>query len=81
MSFKLLYVLNDMKKRSRFNDWLNQEIDFGDYTVKNRNVLGYLIKDIKKVIEEKNYHINDEKEFKNNLATFIYNNSKINNRK
>ena len=31
MSFKLLYVLNEMKKRSQFDGWLNQAIDFGDF--------------------------------------------------
>lgn len=79
MSFKLLYVLHDMKKRSRFNEWLNQEIDFGTYTTKNKNVVTHMINDIKKVIEGKNYSINNEKEFKNKMATFIYKNSKVNN--
>ena len=69
---KLLQELEDVKineKKRKFNDWLNKtNIDNIKYTV----IINHFYKDLKKIIINNNFTITNEKQLRNELATFIY---------
>jgi len=69
---KLLQELEDVKineKKRKFNDWLNKtNIDNIKYTV----IINHFYKDLKNIIINNNFTITNEKQLRNELATFIY---------
>ena len=69
---KLLQELEDVKineKKRKFNDWLNKSnIDNIKYTV----IINHFYKDLKNIIINNNFTITNEKQLRNELATFIY---------
>ena len=63
------------KKNSIFKSWLNME----DYNnISNEEKIHYFIDKITNIVKQNGYVIQFEKEFKNELATLIYNNSEVN---
>ena len=69
---KLLQELEDVKineKKRKFNDWLNKtNVDNLKYTV----IINHFYKDLKNIIINNNFTITNEKQLRNELATFIY---------
>lgn len=69
---KLLQKLEDVKineKKRKFNNWLNKtNIDDIKYNV----IINHFYKDLKKIIINNNFTITNEKQLRNELATFIY---------
>ena len=69
---KLLQELEDVKtneKKRKFNDWLNKtNVDNIKYTV----IINHFYKDLKNIIINNNFTITNEKQLRNELATFIY---------
>ena len=65
-------IVERQRKRD-FQDWLEQTT-FDDFRV--RDILMQMVLDVKREIKLAGFEINDENELKNNIATFIYNNSK-----
>lgn len=69
---KLLQELEDVKineKKRKFNDWLNKRnIDDIKYSV----IIEHLYKDLKNIIINNKFTITNEKQLRNELATFIY---------
>lgn len=69
---KLFQELEDIKineKKRKFNNWLNKtNIDDIKYTV----IINHFYKDLKKIIINNNFTITNEKQLRNELATFIY---------
>ena len=71
--FKALYKNRRLKRKRDFQDWLEQTT-FDDFRI--RDILMQMVLDVKREIKLAGFEINDENELKNNIATFIYNNSK-----
>ena len=71
--FKALYKNRRRQRKRDFQDWLEQTT-FDDFCV--RDILMQMVLDVKREIKLAGFEINDENELKNNIATFIYNNSK-----
>lgn len=71
--FKALYKNRRRQRKRDFQDWLEQTT-FDDFRV--RDILMQMVLDVKREIKLAGFEINDENELKNNIATFIYNNSK-----
>ena len=69
---KLLQELEDIKfneKKIKFNNWLNKtNIDNIKYNV----IINHFYKDLKNIIINSNFTITNEKQLRNELATFIY---------
>jgi len=69
---KLLQELEDIKfneKKIKFNNWLNKtNIDNIEYNV----IINHFYKDLKNIIINSNFTITNEKQLRNELATFIY---------
>jgi hypothetical protein len=69
---KLLQELEDIKineKKRKFNNWVNKSnIDNIKYAV----IINYFYKDLKNIIINNNFTITNEKQLRNELATFIY---------
>ena len=62
------------KNNNLFKSWLNME----DYNnISNEEKIQYFIDKITNIVKENGYVIQFEKEFKNELATLIYNNSEV----
>ena len=63
------------KKNNIFQSWLKME----DYNnISNQLKINYFIDNITNIVKQGGYVIQFEKEFKNELATLIYNNSEVN---
>lgn len=69
---KLLQKLEDVKineKKRKFNNWLNKtNID----DIKYNLIINHFYKDLKNIIINNNFTITNEKQLRNELATFIY---------
>ena len=69
---KLLQELEDIKfneKKIKFNNWFNKtNIDNIKYNV----IINHFYKDLKNIIINSNFTITNEKQLRNELATFIY---------
>tara|TARA_B100001250_G_C19597768_1_gene699208 strand:+ start:563 stop:874 length:312 start_codon:yes stop_codon:yes gene_type:complete len=69
---KLLQKLEDVKineKKRKFNNWLNKtNVDDIKYHV----IINHFYKDLKNIIINNNFTITNEKQLRNELATFIY---------
>ena len=62
------------KNNNLFKSWLKME----DYNnISNEQKIHYFIDNILNIVKQNGYVIQFEKEFKNELATLIYNNSEI----
>ena len=72
-----LKIYRDKRKKERFENWLNTNIDKLDNSnsKKVKDVLHYMMNNIKDLVEANSYIITDENQLKNEVATFIYNNS------
>ena len=72
----LFNELEDLKydnKNYLFKEWLeNKNID----EIKYKNIISQLCSDVTKVITDSNFKITNEKQLKNEIATFIYSVSK-----
>ena len=68
----LFNELEDLKYNNKnyiFKKWLeNSNID----EIKYKNIISQLCNDVTKVITENNFKITNEKQLKNEIATFIY---------
>jgi len=70
MSFIKKIIEN--KKKNNFNDWLNKNIE---PNTANKDVVYEMLGEIKSILKIYGYKIQNEKQFKNELATYIYNDS------
>ena len=62
------------KNNNLFKSWLKME----DYNnISNEQKIHYFIDNILNIVKQNGYVIQFEKEFKNELATLIYNNSEV----
>jgi len=71
MNSKLKNSLTKMYKKQandNFIKWLDKNVD--DTT--NKNVVNEFLIDIKNSLKKNGYKINDENQFKNEIATYIY---------
>tara|TARA_B100000795_G_scaffold64530_1_gene43618 strand:+ start:384 stop:611 length:228 start_codon:yes stop_codon:yes gene_type:complete len=71
MNSKLKNSLTKMYKKQandNFIEWLDKNVD--DTT--NKNVVNEFLIDIKNSLKKNGYKINDENQFKNEIATYIY---------
>lgn len=72
---KFINLLNNLEqnnineKKRNFQKWLkNKNVD----GIKHSTIISNLFIDLKKVIEDRNFTINNEKQLRNEIATFIY---------
>jgi len=69
---KLLQELDNVKineKKRKFHDWLNKtNIDDIKYSI----IINHFYKDLKNIIINNNFTITNEKQLRNEIATFIY---------
>tara|TARA_B100001142_G_C14285131_1_gene636570 strand:+ start:542 stop:796 length:255 start_codon:yes stop_codon:yes gene_type:complete len=78
---KLFQKINQINREELYNNnnnifksWLNME----DYNnISNEEKIQYFIDKITNIVKDSGYVIQFEKQFKNELATLIYNNSEV----
>lgn len=71
MSFIL--SLQEKHKNDMFNDWINDNIEPNK---KNKDVVCEMLGEISSILNYYGYKIKDTKQFKNELASYIYSESK-----
>jgi hypothetical protein len=64
------------QKNDRFQEWLNREVDDDLF---NRDVVSEFINEINDLLEVSGYKINNENQFKNEIAEYIYTESNARN--
>jgi len=72
-TINLFNSLRDMRKKHReenFQDWLQK---YNDDNVPNVNFIKWFIDEMRPILKHYNYEITDEKIFKDEIASFIYN--------
>lgn len=72
-TINLFNSLRDMRKKHReenFQDWLQK---YNDDNVPNVNFIKWFIDEMRTILKHYNYEITDEKIFKDEIASFIYN--------
>lgn len=90
--FLKLEKIRENEKNRQFKKWLNTNIDYNNYiydeindelygwSEKNiisiKSIVNNFIIDLKNIITQNNYTINDENKFKDEIASFLYRESK-----
>ena len=72
MNKNLAYNLKKLykkQKNDKFKEWLNKRVDCELF---NKDVVNEFIIEIANLLKTKGYQINDENQFKNEIATYIY---------
>ena len=72
-TINLFNSLRDMRKKHReenFQDWLQK---YNDDNVPNVSFIKWFIDEMRSILKHYNYEITDEKIFKDEIASFIYN--------
>jgi hypothetical protein len=75
---KLLYQLDDLKQKQRnrhFQSWTNKKTDNEPDALVNKDVINNYIYELKNFLNYNHYKIKDDKQFKDEIASYIYNNS------
>jgi hypothetical protein len=72
MNMKLLNNLKNLKekqKNEKFNNWLNKTVD---ENITNKDIFYEMFYEIETMLVNNNHIINNKKQFKNELASYIY---------
>lgn len=75
--------LDQKRKNNKFQSWLDTYIDYTNYMyddelddnteiIQIRSIIASFVSNLKDVIEQSGYTINDEKSFKDEIASMIY---------
>ena len=64
-----LSLLKKQQKNNKFQNWLNMRTE---YDLKHKTLISEFCNDILKTVSSSNFTIGNEKQFKNEIATFIY---------
>ena len=64
-----LSLLKKQQKNNKFQNWLNMRTE---YDLKHKTLISEFCQDILKTVSSSNFTIGNEKQFKNEIATFIY---------
>ena len=82
MSSNLYYSLDQLNKKQRIrekNEWLNKNLKYSenspDENLKYKDVIAEYVSEITILLTGKNYKIKDTKQFKDDITSFIYNES------
>tara|TARA_B100001142_G_scaffold288726_1_gene305067 strand:- start:1483 stop:1734 length:252 start_codon:yes stop_codon:yes gene_type:complete len=82
MSSNLYYSLDQLNKKQRIrekNEWLNKNLKYSenspDENLKYKDVITEYVSEITILLTGKNYKIKDTKQFKDDITSFIYNES------
>lgn len=82
MSANLYYKLSQLRKKQREREkyeWLDKKIKYSegsaDENLKYIDVIHEYLVDITVLLEKKNYKIRDEKQFKDEIISYIYSES------
>ena len=67
--YKHLSLLKEKQKNEKFQNWLNMRTE---YDLKHKVLISEFCQDIIKTVSDSNFTIGNEKQFKNEIATFIY---------
>ena len=67
--YKHLSLLKKQQKNNKFQTWLNMRTE---YDLKHKTLISEFCQDILKTVSGSNFTIGNEKQFKNEIATFIY---------
>ena len=90
--FLKLEQIRKNEKNRKFNKWLNTTIDYNNHyydefhdelrgwsdtnVISIKSIINNFIVDLKKIITRNNYTINNENKFKDEIASFLYKESK-----
>ena len=90
--FLKLEQIRENEKNRKFNKWLNTTIDYNNYyydefhdelrgwsdtnVISIKSIVNNFVIDLKKIITQNNYTINNENKFKDEIASFLYKESK-----
>jgi len=72
---KLLESLEENKRQQRhkkFQNWLNKSYNYSDNEVYVEDILNNLCKDVFQLVKRNGYTISNEKQLRNEIATFVY---------
>ena len=76
MRLKKLWESLEENKRQRrhkkFQNWLNKSYNYSDNEVYVEDILDNLCKDVFKLVKRNGYTISNEKQLRNEIATFVY---------
>ena len=75
---KLIYQLQELKQKQRnddFHSWLNKKIEDSNNAFTNKDIIKNYIYELTEFLKFNNYKIKDSKQFKDEIASYIYNNS------
>jgi hypothetical protein len=75
---KLLYQLKELRKKQQndnFHNWLNKKVEDSQDAFTNKDVVKNYIYELTEFLKYNNYKIKDSKQFKDEIASYIYNNS------
>lgn len=67
--------LEEIKRNHRheqFQNWLEENHDYGENTVSTNDILNQFCRDVFNVITKNGFTISNEKQLRNEIATFVY---------
>lgn len=74
----LIYKLQELREKQRnddFHTWLNKKVDSCDDAFTNKDIIKNYIYELTDFLKFNNYKIKNDKQFKDEIASYIYNNS------
>ena len=74
----LIYKLQELRGKQRnddFHTWLNKKVDSCDDAFTNKDIIKNYIYELTDFLKFNNYKIKNDKQFKDEIASYIYNNS------
>ena len=60
------------EKHRKFQNWLKNEYEYNENYISVEEILRRFCKDVFKLINNNGYKISDEKQLRNEIATFVY---------
>jgi hypothetical protein len=82
MNSNLFYKLDQLNKKQHIrekNEWLEKNLKYSenspDEDLKHKDVITEYVTEITLLLTSKNYRITDSKQFKDDITSFIYNDS------
>jgi hypothetical protein len=82
MNSNLFYKLDQLNKKQHIrekNEWLEKNLKYSenspDEDLKHKDVITEYVTEITLLLTSKNYRIKDSKQFKDDITSFIYNDS------
>ena len=70
--WKSLEEMKTKQRHEKFQNWLEENHDYGENTILVNDILNQFCRDVFNIVTKNGYVISNEKQLRNEIATFVY---------